>query len=541
LAVSIAFIWLVTLSADVGSFARAARASRAPVRVHNFQNGETVRYPVVLLRGDLDDRSAKSITVTNASSRRETRQMDGPARFGMFKVLTELVPGENELVLKTGKLKASLTLIYRPQTNPYIVRAVYFTDKTGDTKYETPLRNDPQNWRAKLATGMKLMQCFTAASLNARGHGRKTFNLEFDKAGDVKVHLLKGTHSAAYYNKLTEEKLYHSVARELERKLPRARAKNLMIPAMARLDPNLGKTHVDVGIGGRNLALCRGGGLFTWPDRLQEGQKAFMDARPVDPNRVLTDSEQRLTHWAICSTTMIVALHELGHTFGLRHTRFPRDIMSYDLEGLNRFFTLVEPPHAKRKDTLWLGWAGVANWSPLSAAALCASRHFALDARKWREHPQPGVRFDNASGRIVIESEYGVRHIEVIVWDSGLFAVDHVPPGGGPSPPKRVEVALARVRKRAGSRAGVLRVIDGEGLAVSARLTDLLAGPFVRAWRVPPMTTPADEEGCWSKLDSRRLRAIEAAAPKARLVRSGSPQVHLLRLSNAETAKHVAA
>ena len=132
-----------------------ALAAGPIVRVTNYADGETVRFPTPLLAGELSDADLKSVTVTNASSNRATRQMEGLAHKGKFKVLTELVPGKNTLRLRAGPAARSLTLVYKPQTNPYVVRVIYFTDKTGETAFQTPIAKDPQDWRGKLDTAMK--------------------------------------------------------------------------------------------------------------------------------------------------------------------------------------------------------------------------------------------------------------------------------------------------------------------------------------------------------------------------------------------------
>jgi hypothetical protein len=151
---------------------RPAKAKRPAISLTNYTNGTTIRYPVPLIRGKLADANATSIKVINTSSNRNTRQMEGLAYEGNFKVLTELVPGNNKLIIRAGRGELALTLNYKPQTNPYVVRVFYLTDKIGNTEYQTPIENDLQDYRGKLETAMKLMQTFCAERMNDLGFGR---------------------------------------------------------------------------------------------------------------------------------------------------------------------------------------------------------------------------------------------------------------------------------------------------------------------------------------------------------------------------------
>ena len=138
----------------------------APIKLVNYSGGETIRYTVPLIRGTLADAEETVVTLLNTSSTRETREMKGIAYKGQFKVLAELLPGENKLVLKAGKHELPFTLNYTPQTNPYYVRCIYLTDNSGATEYQTPLENDAQDYASKLDTCLKTMQCFTAERMN---------------------------------------------------------------------------------------------------------------------------------------------------------------------------------------------------------------------------------------------------------------------------------------------------------------------------------------------------------------------------------------
>ena len=73
------------LSAALGCVALAATVAAAAtkaVRVTNFTDGETIRHPAVLIRGELADAKADRVTVVHTSSKRDTREMVGPTSSG---------------------------------------------------------------------------------------------------------------------------------------------------------------------------------------------------------------------------------------------------------------------------------------------------------------------------------------------------------------------------------------------------------------------------------------------------------------------------
>ena len=517
-------------------------ATSRPIRLANYQGGETIRYPVPLIRGALTDASIKSVTVTNTSSKRDTRELTGLAYKGQFKALTELVPGENKLIIRAGKDELPLTLMYKPQTNPYVVRVVYITDKSGNTEYQTPLPKDPQDYRGKLDTAMKLMQTFTAERLNDVGYGRATFNLELDANGTVNVHVLKGGRPIEYYHKLDGGQLYGEVGGELGRKLPGPKCDNLVIPAFTRFDPNTQKALAHTALGGGNLALFGGGDLFTWPNSLADTQKAFMDVTAVDPKQFFSDSVGRHTFWGTASTTMGAALHELGHTFGLPHTLEPHDIMTRGHDRFNRFFTLVEPPHAGRKDPYEFKDNEIAVWAPVSGAALPGGRFFAMDDRAWSDRGTTGIRLDVESRSIIVESENGIRYVGLNRYSpKSTEAVYHVPLEGPKTPPKQVKIAIADVGKRMKTENVSVRVLDDQGLWSGAKVPELLGGSFVQAWRFAAVTLPWNDAARFVEVDARKLAEIEASAASAKLVPSRTAFVDFLALAPGDRKANVTA
>jgi Putative peptidase family len=77
------------------------------IRITNYRDGDTVRFPVPLLKGEVgkDD----SIAVEN-TSRTPPYRTEGLVHEGRFKILCELVPGTNRIRLKSKNAEAILVL-----------------------------------------------------------------------------------------------------------------------------------------------------------------------------------------------------------------------------------------------------------------------------------------------------------------------------------------------------------------------------------------------------------------------------------------------
>ncbi|NIP25186.1 MAG: hypothetical protein GWN67_12705 [Phycisphaerae bacterium] len=515
-----------------------ASAEQPAISVTNYTNDTTIRYPVPLIRGALADANATSVKVINTSSNRSTREMEGLAHEGNFKVLTELVGGSNKLIIRAGRDELGLTLNYKPQTNPYVVRVFYLTDKTGNTEYQTPIENDLQDYRGKLDTAMKLMQTFNAERMNDMGFGRVTFNLEFDADGRVKVHKLRTDDGADRYHRMDGLKLWSYSGRLISRRLGHPKAKDLVIPAFTRFDPNTGKAYAHTALGGGTLALFGGGNLFTWPSSLADAQKTFMDTRIIDTKKFFSDSVGRHTFWATASTTIGAALHELGHTFGMPHSRNRHDIMTRGFDRFNRVFTLIEPPHARRKGSYEFKENEIAFWAGPSAAWLKFNRWFALDEKDYCERNKTTITMERDSGNILVTSAHGIGGI--ILADKE-HAYAHIPIDYNQPAPLRVDVPVARYRKYLAGERPAIRVIDTQGLSTVVTLRELMPRSFVRSWRFSPLTVPWDNPKCFVPVDSKRLRVIAASAASARLSKSETAYVDFLTHYPPERHRNVVA
>ena len=498
------------------------------IRLTNYTDNTTIRFSVPLIRGTLADANATFVTITNTSSNRTTRKIQGLAHKGRFKALTELVPGANKLVIRAGRAELPLTLNYKPQTNPHVVRVFFLTDKTGNTEFQTPIENDPQDYRGKLGTAMKLMQTFTAERMHDLGFGRVTFNLELDEAGRVRVHTLQADDAAEHYHKMDGLKLWQYAGRLIRQKYANRYAKNLVVPAFTRFDPKTKKTYAHTALGGGSLALFGGANLFTWPSTLEDVQKTFTDTTRIDTTRFFSDSVGRHTFWATASTTIGAALHELGHTFGLPHSQSPHDIMTRGFDRFNRVFTFIEPPDARRKQSYEFNENQIARWDPPSAVWLKFNRWFALDDRDFTGQNKTVVTADDHLRTIQISSENGIGAI--VLGPKGI-AAGHVPIPAhrdNQPPPRNVTVPMAEFGKYLTGEHPEIRIIDARGLTKKVPLADLMPQPFVRSWRFASITSPWEDHKSFVHIDEKTLKAITASAASTKLSSFAMPYVDFL-------------
>ena len=410
--------------------------AHAELSISNFESEAVVRYPVVLLRGEgvpQQPGKAAIIEVENLSApaERTTRKLLGQARDGKFKALAELIPGANTLRVSAAGKSLVFILNYEPQTNPHYVRVIWMTDKDGDTDFAVPDDSVTQDYAARLDTAAKLMQCFTAERMHESGHGRRTFRLEFDDDGKVIVHKLAAPKSAADYYAMEGGPWWGEVNRWINRQHGDPMAKNMVLAAFTRKDPDSGKMLAHTALGGGNLGLFGSASVFSWPRSLNDAGSAFLDVRKVDPKQVHDDSAGRHTWWGCASTTMGATLHEMGHTFGLPHCTDRFGIMTRGFDYLNRFFTLHEPASGRRLKPFLFTPTDEAKFADVSSSYLRWSRWFSLDDSPSASDPpnaQPKVSFDEKTKRFTVESVSPIRWLGF--WqDDRVAAHRDIPPG----------------------------------------------------------------------------------------------------------------
>lgn len=334
-----------------GSFgASELPASSAVFRVENYTDGEVVHYPVALLKGRVDGIEQGRVVVENLSSAAPSRIMSGGVYDGRFKVLAELVEGENRLVVAVGGVRTELQLVYRRSSNPRFVRLVFFTDASGNDEFYTPDEwtvgrtageNEQVGFVRKLQVAALLWQTATAERLYDAGYGRRTFTLETDASGEVVVWKQRGRKSSEEYCALSETERFHEICGEVFSGPAFVDGACFFVLTSLKGAGGQGK----VALGSDNVAMLDAGSFFSWPSRLDEALDFFSDSTPVS-SEYARDSAYRNVRWALTASSLGAGLHELGHAFGLKHTDDPNDFMSRGFDRFNRIFMVFEPSSA---------------------------------------------------------------------------------------------------------------------------------------------------------------------------------------------------
>lgn len=387
------------------------RADAGELEVVNHRSDSIVRYPVILLRGTLPEH-VRQLLVTNENATPDTPDVVPTVSKGRFKALVTLAAGENLIQLQAGDDVLKLALTYKPQTNPYYVRLVWMTDNTGDTTFATPTDDVPQDYEARLRTAAQLMQTFTAERMHDLGFGRKTFRLERDGTGQIIVHTLKAPEPADHYYKLGDSNSWwRDVYRWLNKEHPDPYAKNIVLAAYTRKDPDTGKLKGHTALGGGNLGLFGSGSVFCWPRDISTALDAFADDAKVDPKKVHEDSAGRGTYWAVASTTIGATLHEMGHTFGLPHCTDGLGIMTRGFDHFHRVFTFFDPPSGHNRSTKYFTEKEEAYFAPISASFLQWSRWFQLDHTENTDDSRPQINVDRDKQVVRVKAKAGVRWV----------------------------------------------------------------------------------------------------------------------------------
>jgi len=470
--------------------------------------------PIALLRGYVPPQNQDCTVIHEISGSRSL----GLVRQGQFKVLVPLQPGENPLRLVSGAQEQRLSLYYRPPGNDHLVKVVVMTERGCPARFPGASGQPITDYQQRIATGLSLMQTFTADRMAALGLGRISFNLERDAQGQVIVHTKAGDLTAAEYEALGDQGWWRHVQSWVKQALPATRCKYVVFSGYTRYDPVTGRAHNHTALGGGDLGLFGGANIFTWPKDLNDVTRALSDATVVDRTLVYDDSGGRSTFWGLAATTLGATLHELGHALGLPHVRDPQGIMSRGFDHFGRAFLLTEATCRGQTEPRPIEAKDEAIWAPASAGILRGSPWLGkLTASSEAEASlllSNGIVFIKAPaglGAVCLES--GERAI------SGELFWNHEPS------PTVWSQSYAALYERLGPT-GAIRVVDRAGRISHKSLGELRPlQDFVSDFVPLGNPLPWPDSRHFVTREAKDLAALQASLDKAELVKS--PQARI--------------
>lgn len=463
---SLALVLFFLLGAEADT-ARGEAGAPAIV-VENIESGETVRHSLVLLRGRLPE-GAERLEIANLDAPAYAEPIRCLLHEGKFRALVELAPGRNRLTLRAGDDTPSraFELSFKPQENPHYVRLVWMTDSSGDTTFAAPNDETPQDYENRLRTAGLLMQAFTAERMHESGYGRRTFRLERDADARVVVRTLRGPLTMAEYHAISDQgRWYGGVHRWINQEHKDAYAKNCVVAAYTRKDPETGELRSHTALGGGNLGLFGGASVFSWPSSVAEAADVMLDDSRFDASRVHDDSVGRSTIWGLASTTIGATLHEMGHSFGLPHVEDPRGIMRRGFDQFNRFFTFYDPSSGRSRNRVYFEPDQEAYFAPISASYLRWSPWLQLDNTTLSE-AKPVVRLDRQAGLVECSCPAGVTWVGFHAGDT----INAFREFNAEAPPEQVTIRLAEIEAELRGRPITqIRALSAGGVEGSERL-----------------------------------------------------------------------
>jgi hypothetical protein len=280
-------------------------------------------------------------------------------------------------------------VFFCPRPAPsHLVRFFYVVPRDGGEAelFQTPdgRSGTVETAVARIATGALILQSFCADIL-----GGQTFALDDQGGMAPAVHVVRSWLTRAEIHAIDWSVSlgglgYDHIREVVHKELgDQPNCIPVALMSMTHYDPARGKAVAQCALGSGALALFGSGNLHTWPASVADIPRACLDLSAI-PAHLNDDCAGRgRAYWANFATGLGATLHELGHAFGLYHTR--EGIMARGFDDLNRYLSAVEPGTGAPIPP-WPGGAERgAFWARESALVLRASPHFLPPAQNLAE------------------------------------------------------------------------------------------------------------------------------------------------------------
>lgn len=312
--------------------------------IDNIRNNSDVGYSLLRITGRTGQTNDCSVVIVRLPKLLLT---EWPSCKGYYKAVIPLQKGRNEIIVHCGLEKTKLFVTYDPEKfkSNYFIRLIYLIGKDSNGVFQAPPSQDcsPKSAVKRIRLAAQLIQTFIAQCMNDHGHSHKTFQLELDHDGQPIVHIFRSKYTIEEiykFGNMWDDGGYIAWEHFLDelKSIHHPNTIDLVVLGDSRWDGKRAYAHSF--LGGGNLCLIGSGNLYSWAPSVDKICKYWLNDEKVE-EYLLDNSFFRGTYWANFATGVGSCLHELGHIFGLKHTRY--GIMGKGYHNFNRYFMIKEP------------------------------------------------------------------------------------------------------------------------------------------------------------------------------------------------------
>uniref|UniRef100_A0A023EZM4 Putative zinc metalloproteinase n=1 Tax=Triatoma infestans TaxID=30076 RepID=A0A023EZM4_TRIIF len=307
--------------------------------VYNWEDNEIINYRLIVIKGAITEHGIINVSAFGKITCSMNNTIsEWQVHKGMFKCLTSLSPGTNNINLVFENANKILTIVLKHHTTELCIIPVYLVCDGHNGRFQSPIGcdNSIENACLRIGLGVQLIQCIFAEKLKENGFSKKSFQIENDLNSTAPLcQIFHSKLSLTDARSWDQIKLWEYFGRELMlSELGNENRKFLAFLSCTMWDGN--RVIGDPALAGGGLALVGTGCLHTWPTSLEQVISCFTNDTKIDPN-LLDNSYYRGTYGGCYSTTLGSVCHEVGHMFNLGHTE--TGIMSRGFDYTNLVFT----------------------------------------------------------------------------------------------------------------------------------------------------------------------------------------------------------